>query len=855
MTLVTAVLTYYYWVQSRGDLIELTGQANSALAGAFSNVIWPKYGNDIAAIESGSMSEMERARIIANLDAELRTMVTGLPIFKVRIYGPKAINVYSTDSTQVGESKLKDSTYMHAINRKVTTFRMSHKESVYSFDGVVYDKTVIETYFPIQADDGSVVGVFELYHDVTEKSASLSHHVAITAGSIFMLLLFLYVLLYLIVRRASNVLKQQYSAIQISEKRFSDFAEASSDWLWETDKDHRFTYMSPRVTDITGVAVEFHLGKTREELSIEAMTTPKWTEFLGKLDRREPFKSFEYARTKPDGATQYLNISGVPVFDENDDFTGYRGTGNDVTAQHEITQRAIEAENLLRASFNALQDAIVIFDADDRLVMCNEEYRSYYPRSRNLIKPGAKFEELLRAGVKRGEFVVALGDEENWIQRRMELHRCGGEQIEQPLADGRWLRVSEQKTETGATVGIRVDVTELKKAQQDAEAANAAKSEFLASMSHEIRTPMTGVMGLADMLLDDDLPTESAEKVLKIKEVATSLMGIINDILDISKLDAGKLKIKVTSFRPREIVQDVINLFVQTCPADKKDKLSISAVIPDDFPEIVRADPTRLRQVLMNLVGNAVKFTDAGAVELTCHYDQDKSELRFDVVDTGIGMSDDVQNGLFKEFFQADTSISRGYQGTGLGLSICKRLTALMGGEITVQSQFGEGSTFSFTMPCDSVEQVSGALAETSDSPNDVVDVSPLSILIAEDNKLNRLIIQSILDKLGHSSTFVLNGVEAVTAVREGDYDLVLMDIRMPEMSGPDATRVIRKLPGDKANIPIIALTADVVAENKQAYFESGMDGCVGKPINPGELARTIYTVLSKEMDDVEANS
>ena len=816
ITSVTAVLTYYYWVQSRDDLIELTGQANSALAGAFSNVIWPKYGDDIAAVESASMSEMDRAKMIAKLDAELRTMVSGLPIIKVRIYGPKAINVYSSEPSQVGESKLDDPTFLHAINQKVTTFRMSYEESVNSFDGVLYDKTVIETYFPIQADDGSVAGVFELYHDVTEKSARLSRDAAITAASIFMLVLFLYVLLYFIVRRASIVLKQQYSAIEQSQKRFSDFAEASSDWLWETDHDHRFTYMSPRVTDVTGVSVEDHLGKTRDDLLGEIMDTPEWQEFKTKLENREAFKSFRYARKRPDGVVQQLNISGVPVFDNAGQFVGYRGTGNDVTEQYETTQRAIEAENLLRTSFNALQDAFVIYDADDRLVMCNEKYRSYYPRSSDLFEPGAKFQDLLRAGVERGEFVDAMGDEENWIQRRMELHRRTGEQIEQLLADGRWLRISEQKTETGATVGFRVDITELKTAQHEAEAANAAKSEFLASMSHEIRTPMTGVLGFADMLLDDDLPAESVDKVEKIKEVATSLMGIINDILDISKLEAGKLKINAVNFQPQDLVNDIIQLFVQTCPEEKKDKLSISVAIPDNFPKIICGDPTRLRQVLINLVGNAVKFTDAGTVELRCQHDQEKFELRFDVVDTGIGISAEVQDGLFKEFFQADNSISRDYQGTGLGLSICKRLINLMGGEISVQSQAGEGSAFSFTMPYEPVEQAPDALVEETERPHDLADVSALSILVAEDNKLNRLIIQSILGKLGHSPTFVLNGAEAVTAVREGEYDLVLMDIRMPEMSGPDATRQIRKLPGDKANIPIIALTADVMAENKQ---------------------------------------
>lgn len=846
---VTAVLSYYQWRHSHEDLLDLAGQSNAALARVFSNTIWPAYADRVIQIENDELGEAERQLVVADMDAHIRKMVAGLPILKIRIYGPKAINVYSSEPAQIGQSKAADPTYLRAVNTKAPTLRMSERDTFYSFEGVVPNKTVVETYLPITSDDGSVEGVIELYHDVTGEAARLTRETALTAGAVFLLLLVLYIALYLIVRRANGVLRDQYKAIEQKEKRFADFADASSDWLWETDGEHRFIYMSSRVEDITGVPVEFHIGKTREELAGEAINTPKWREFMSRLDRHESFKGFEYARTGPDGQVQYLNISGVPVFDNIGLFQGYRGTGDDVTKQHQTLQRATDAEALLRMSINALDDAFVIYDADDRLVMCNEKYRTYFPRSKEFIKPGATFEEILRAGVERGEYVDAVGNEEEWIAARMDWHRNGGAHLEQSLADGRWLRIGEQRTETGHNVGFRVDITELKIAQQEAEAANAAKSEFLASMSHEIRTPMTGVLGFADMLIDDKLPSQSEAKVRKIQEVAASLLNIINDILDISKLDAGRLEIETVNFKPAKLANDVTQLFYQTCPAEKKEKLTISAQISEDFPESVKADPTRLRQVLVNLMGNAVKFTDGGSVILKCSHDGDAQKLRFEVVDTGIGVLPDVLEQLFGEFIQADASISRQYQGSGLGLAICKRLVELMGGEIGVESSIGLGSTFWFTLPYELVDGDAFMAEEDGVSTKQFVGSRALSILVAEDNEINQVIIRAILEKMGHHPTFAADGAEAVNALQSDEYDLILMDVRMPVMSGPDATRQIRQLPGFKSMIPIIALTADVMAENKQSYFDAGMNDCVGKPINQDELAVAMNKALGETVN------
>lgn len=376
-----------------------------------------------------------------------------------------------------------------------------------------------------------------------------------------------------------------------------------------------------------------------------------------------------------------------------------------------------------------------------------------------------------------------------------------------------------------------------------AEAAERSKSEFLASMSHEIRTPMTGVIGFADLLLSDDLPPESHKKVRQIKESASSLLTIINDILDLSKLDAGKLEIENITFDPIKLSNEVIHMFHQTLSPLKRDNLELIADIDPDVPLAITSDPTRLRQVLVNLVGNAVKFTHTGSVTLHCCKDPFEDKLLFKIMDTGIGIDDSVQGRLFGDFVQADASISRQYHGTGLGLSISRRLVGLMGGEIGLDSALGTGSTFWFTLPFEAAS--AHTLAAGDDALNfDAYQLDhSLTILVAEDNKINQTIIKAFLNKMGHTPTFVNNGLEAVAAAQTSAYDLILMDIRMPELSGIDATKQIRAFEGEKGQVPIIALTADVMADHRKIYFDIGMNDCIAKPIDPTSLAQAIAKV------------
>lgn len=567
---------------------------------------------------------------------------------------------------------------------------------------------------------------------------------------------------------------------------------------------------------------------------------------------------------------------------------------SDVTERRKARAEIELKESQLTTTLESMSAGILLIGKDNKIQLFNEAAAKLYAFPKDVLRKGAPLMAIARIRAERGDY--GNGNPDELTAERMqsyEMRECG-RYIDQ-VPGGRFLDVFRAPTPDGNTVVVFHDITESRRTEErlreneeqltqnildlvetqkdltvqsknlvemaekyaeekeKAQASERSKSEFLASMSHEIRTPMTGVLGLADILLDAEMPVDQREMVLKIKSAGQSLLTIINDILDLSKLEAGKLDVEHINFNLIDVIEDAIGL---VRPKADDQGLFLKTSYAKDFPSSIEGDPTRVRQILINLVGNAVKFTHEGGITVhASHSERNDGQLliRVAVEDTGIGISDNARDNLFQDFTQADASTSRRYEGTGLGLSISKRLTELMGGEIGVESDLGRGSTFWFTLVAEkAADDIYRPLERTGDYT--IIAKRKLVILIAEDNELNQLILKSVLAPLGHDITFVASGTEAVNTMkaRGADFDVILMDVRMPEMSGPDATRAIRQMPEGFSKIPIVAVTADITEDHVAGYFEAGMNGFATKPIDRAALFQAINEVLGDEVHVTE---
>jgi signal transduction histidine kinase/CheY-like chemotaxis protein len=541
----------------------------------------------------------------------------------------------------------------------------------------------------------------------------------------------------------------------------------------------------------------------------------------------------QFERVRPNG--RVLDIRGAPL-----PGGGFVTTYTDISERRRVEAEVQRSAQLLRGAIDVIDEAFVLYDADDRLLLCNDKYRSLYTRSSDLAVVGARFEDIVRRGAERGQFPAALGRVDEWVEERIAAHRSGNISLIQELDDGRVVRVLERKLPEGQTVGFRIDITDLVRTTHEAQAANFAKSRFLATVSHEIRTPMNGILGMAQLLLMPGLSEdEQRDYARTILACGQTLLSLLNDILDLSKIEAGKLQLEAEVFQAESVLLDTQALFAGAALAKK---LRLECNWGGATGQRYQADAHRLRQMLANLVGNAIKFTQSGEIRMDAgeiERDESSALLEFSVTDSGVGIAPDKIDLMFQPFSQADSSTTRQFGGTGLGLSIVRHLAQAMGGEVGVESVSGQGSRFWFRVRVEVPLAHEGPRPSTLSIDRPLTTPMPASalsgrVLVVEDNTVNRMVIKALLRKLGLQVLTAHDGQQALDAVARGDApDVVLMDLNMPVMDGYSASEALRlwETEHKSARLPIIALTADAFEQEREHCLTVGMDDFLIKPV------------------------
>ena len=504
-------------------------------------------------------------------------------------------------------------------------------------------------------------------------------------------------------------------------------------------------------------------------------------------------------------------------------------------------QRLTRFHRALSLTMDNVSQGILMIDARRRMPVVNRRVAELLDLPPDLVEPGAAFDTLLRWQNTHGEFAAEAPDD----NRIMTMVNSGGIDAslgfyERTRANGTVLEIRTTVLPDGSAVRTYTDVTERKRIEREladardaAEAGARARTEFLAIMSHEIRTPINGIVGAATLMRDMRLDVEQREYLRIICDSSDHLLALIQDILDLSRLDAGRLELEEIAFDVRTLIEGTIGMLNGEAHASG---LYLTARIAEDVPAAVSGDPSRLRQVLVNLIGNGIKFTPAGGVTVeaqTIASDKQTVLLSIAVIDSGIGIEPEKKDKLFSAFTQADSTIARRYGGSGLGLAICGHLVGLMGGTIQADSLPGHGSTFRFTVR---LRHASPVAAPEASATSGASAPSGLKLLLAEDNPTNRHVAIRMLTRMGHTVDAVEDGAKAIAAAAAADYDAILMDMMMPEVDGLTATRAIRASAPPKCFVPIIGVTANAMATDRAACEAAGMNGFVTKPITMDRL-------------------
>jgi PAS domain S-box-containing protein len=609
-----------------------------------------------------------------------------------------------------------------------------------------------------------------------------------------------------------------------NEARYRQLVESAQDIIYRTDRWGFFTYVNPVATRVTGWPADRLVGKHFLELIREDHRNRVEAHLKSQFRDRVGSTYDEFIAVTKAGDEIWIG-QNVQLLTEGSKVLGYQAVARDITRRKRAEEALERERRQLRDVVAHAPVAMAILDGEGSLLAHSEQWLALW-RLAPVPLPARHHAEALPAALAdalaRSRTGPVVATEEQLVERP------DGSAVYVNWAVHPWRGPSGEVT---GAVAVAQDIDVLVRARQAAQETSRVKSEFLANVSHELRTPLNGVLGMARLLLDTSLDATQKEYAEIIRRSGRELLGVVDAILDFARAEAGQLELEDTDVEPRRLVEEVCAAVADQAALKG---LHVASLVAEEVPRVLRGDGARLRQVLLNLLGNAVKFTPAGTVVARAglaRSAEDAILLRFEVADSGIGIDAATQARLFQPFVQADGSATRRYGGAGLGLALCRRIVSAMGGQIGVRSEPGQGSTFWFTVR---LARPDGAVPAEPDLRRGG------RILVVEDNTVNQKVAVAMIESLGYAAEAVGNGLEAVEACAGQTYDAILMDCQMPQMDGYKATAFIREREGLSRRTPIIALTASVTAEDRQRCLSAGMDDYLSKPVPREALASTL---------------